>query len=152
TPQYSMSASGQATCYGGGEKFCGLFGWGGSIYKDTVQVGTISSLSTSLVGISNQKGGFFNDNDCKKGHTGLNSNEGIMGLAGSDLAIPATAGYMDVLNSKQSFPNIYAMQYCMVGGNIWFGNFDSTYTDGTPPVYTPIIQAHSFYYINLEDM
>ena len=151
TPVYKSGPNTQFTCESGGATYGDGSGWSATLFNDVVQIGTIPQATMSLAAMTSQSGGFFSSNDCSLGTSGTNSNQGIMGLAGPDIAISGTTGYIDALNAQQSFPDIFAVQLCMTGGNIWFGNYDSTYT-ASAPGYTPILQTGSFYYVNLTDM
>ena len=151
TPVYQSGPSTQYTCEAGSSLYGDGSGWYATLFNDAVQVGTIPLATMSLAAITSQTGGFFGSGDCSLGNSGTNSSQGIMGLAGPDIAISGTTGYLDALNSQQSFPDIFAVQLCMTGGNIWFGNFDSTYT-ASAPAYTPILQTGAYYYVNLTDM
>lgn len=102
---------------------------------------------------------FFSDYDCSNGTNGTNSSQGIMGLAYAGLSYPPAAGYIDAANQQlaSGFPTVFATQLCQTDGTIWFGGFDSTHTNGSPPQYTPITvpgddSGNDFYWVQLNDI
>jgi hypothetical protein len=151
TPVYQSSPSTQYTCDAASSTYGDGTGWNALLFNDLVQVGSIPNATMSLAGITSQTSTFFSSSDCSLGNSGTNSSQGIMGLAGPNIAISGTTSYLDALNAQQAFPPIFAVQLCMTGGNIWFGNYDPTYMTSTP-AYTPILQTGSFYYVNLTNM
>jgi Eukaryotic aspartyl protease len=151
SPEYTPSSSVQRTCATGDSEYADGTGWQGPIVNDTVSVAGIPVSTDSYVEITSQSDGFFNDSDCEFGTSGTNSNQGILGLAGKNIALTGTVGYLDALDASQGLPEIFAVQLCGSGGHIWFGNYDSNYTPSTP-VYTPITIADSYFYINVKDL
>lgn len=125
--------------------------WTGPIFSDTVQVGNLSTVTDDF-GVITSQTTFFGDQNCALGGaTDPNQNQGIMGLAFSTLAVPHTVGYLDALTSaSSSVPNIFSTQLCEVGGQIWFGGFDTS-SMSTTPQYTPLV-SEEFYTINVSDM
>lgn len=155
TPTYPVS-HGTSLCesltstYGDGS------GWVGPVYQDTVTVGTLPAVTDNFSEISQQTGGFFSPYDCEGGTTGTNSSQGIMGLAYSGLSTSPAVGYLDAEQSQLSIPNVFSVQLCGSGGMIWFGGYDSTYTTGASPQYTPVTapsgQSNKFYWVTVNDM
>lgn len=132
-------------------------GWTAEAYQDTVQVGPLPPIFDNIAAISSQSDSFFNSYDCFGGSNGTNSSQGIMGLAFSGLVSSPTVGFLDAIQAPQitSFPDKFATQLCMTGGQIWFGGYDSAYTTGAvqyTPISPPSGYSGLYYWVTINDI
>ena len=134
-------------------------GWAGTIYRDRAMLPgigqafdfsfaamTTASVQSSAQGTSE----FFLPNFC----TGVardNTRQGILGLAGAEVAThPEVDALMDVL-SAHGFQEVFSTQLCNTAGRLWFGGFDPQYLAGAP-AYTPMKTGDGFYRIVINDL
>jgi hypothetical protein len=120
-----------------------MSGWTGELYEDTVQVGgqtPVVDLAfaeiTSAEFFDSQ--GCFNPNDA-------DFEQGIIGMGPADLEVPGTQAYFQQLTqANSSMSSIFAVQLCVLNGNLWLGGYDPGFTDGSTPLYTPLAASQSY--------
>jgi hypothetical protein len=138
SPEYNPPASadtGQTTqsAYGSGDVE-------GDVYTDTVRVGNeMPTVTLDFGGITSQQQ-FFLQEDCSGGNG--QQGEGILGLGPIDLDTigmnSSDAYFTDLVASSMGLADIFAVNLCTSGGNLWFGGYDTSYASGAPE-YTPLV-------------
>jgi cathepsin D len=138
SPEYSPPSSantGQTTqsAYGSGQVE-------GNVYKDLVRVGAeMPTVTMEFGGITNQQQ-FFLREDCNGGNG--QQGEGLLGLGPIGLDTIGTSSsdayFTDLVASSMGMANVFAVNLCSSGGNMWFGGYDTNYASGAPE-YTPLV-------------
>ena len=122
----------------------------GDLYLDSVAIGNVPSIETVFSAMTSQTS-FFTTSACDLSTSGINKDQGIMGVAFSALATISNGGYLDQLVAAQpTFPNTFAVQLCQNGGNLWLGGFDSSSMTSSPQ-YTPIV-TDKYYSVSVSDI
>jgi hypothetical protein len=125
--------------------------WDGEVYSDTVQVGgEMPAVTMDFAGITDQQQ-FFIPYLCD-GSSG-NGSQGILGLGPLSLdtiGMSNTDAYFNDLVATAGIGNLFAVQLCALGGNLWFGGYDTAYTTSAPQ-YTPMVN-NGYYSVTLSDL
>ena len=111
----------------------GEISWMGSVFQDSVQVGTDPvSVPLNLAAIASEKNFFFDT--CETDPP--NISDGILGLGTDDLLAKGTSSYLDQRGTVGQ-SDLFAVRLCHRGGTLWMGGYDPSATTG-PMRYTPI--------------
>ena len=114
-----------------------MSGWTAENYADTVAITGDTTSVTMSFGVMTSEMGFF-----QQGET----DQGILGFAGSAAALTGTDAYVD-----KRAPGQFAFQLCPDGGTLWIGEPDPTH-ESAPAQYTPLAAMNSsqpFYVIDV---
>jgi hypothetical protein len=138
TPEYTPPASADTgmttqSAYGSGEVE-------GNVYKDSVRVGNeMPTVTLEFGGITSQRQ-FFLMEDCSGGNG--QQGEGLLGLGpiGLDTIGMASndAYFTDLVATSMGMADVFAVNLCTSGGNMWFGGYDQSYASG-PAEYSPLV-------------
>jgi cathepsin D len=147
TPEYSppsgtdtgMSTQSQ---YGSGQV-------SGEVYLDQVRVGNeMPTVKLYFGGITDQQG-FFIQESCSG--NGGQQGEGLLGLGPIDLDTIGMnsndAYFTDLVASAMGIKNVFAVNLCTAGGNLWFGGYDTSFASG-PVTYTPLVN-NGYWSVNI---
>lgn len=143
TPLYRLGPNGQYLGTFVSAQYLDQSSWQGRTYSDHVTpLGTTDTVSMRLAAI-NQQSGFFRLSGCTLGAETVNSYQGIIGLAGVNLAVRGTDSYMD--KAANSLPNnAFSTLMCNPNGLIWWGGYDPvSLTDA--PNFTPFTSMSTYY-------
>jgi hypothetical protein len=124
----------------------GLFTWSGEVYRDALGIrGATANVSFVEIG---EERNFFYTSYCRSGPSRF---DGILGLGATHLLAPGTTSYLDRLAALPGWPDIFAVELCPEGGNLWLGGFDPAFTTG-PVQYTPMTEADYGYTVQIADV
>jgi hypothetical protein len=112
----------------------------GEVYTDMVQVGSeMPVVQLDFGGITSQQQ-FFLQEDCSGGNG--QQGEGLLGLGPIGLDTIGTANndayFTDLVATAMGIRDVFAVNLCTQGGNIWFGGYDPSFASGVP-LYTPLV-------------
>jgi len=133
--------------------------WQGEIYTDAVQLAGMGAVTMNFVAIGAQTG-FFNDAGCGLGTVPF-APQGIAGFGPPDLARPGTDGFVTELSQAGAASDLFAFEFCSLGGQLMVGGIDPVSAALTgPAVYTPMMNAAanlgdaggSYYSVTLNDL
>ena len=126
-------------------------GWTAEVWQDTVSVaGVKPSVRVDLAAVTSFQGPIFQLAPCGQ----KNAYQGILGLGPATLAVAGTTGYLDQLAATGAMPDLFAVQLCKSGGNLWVGGFDSSFAQADVQ-FTPMLKtgtAGRFYGVTVSDM
>jgi hypothetical protein len=139
----NLNASSTST-YGDGSS------WSAELYSDNVTVGAeMPTVSLDFAAINDEKGNFFPTIGCD-GNTALDTSQGILGMGPADLEAGGTQGYFQQLIATGAVADVFAVQLCATGGNMWFGGYDAAFVSGAPQ-FTPMVMS-DYYAITLSQV
>lgn len=131
-------------------------GWRGTIVNDGIAAGDTQTLVTPAVPVNfadiATESGFFEQVSCARADDV--AFDGIAGVGPDEQLLPNTTSFLTVLAASHKMAaDIFSLQMCDIGGNIWFGGFDATAMTATPD-YTPMAStaANPGYFINVMDI
>jgi len=112
----------------------GELGWSGEGYEDTVAIGGLG-VPVDFAAIAMQTSYFFDPNNCPTQNGDVPANyEGIIGFGPEGLLIAGTTQYQGAL-AKSGAPDVFALDFCNTGGELWLGGYDPSVLTG-PMQYT----------------
>jgi hypothetical protein len=136
----------------------GIGTWTGELFSDQVSL-TAAALSTSMKFVAIQSQSQFfpppppppSTPGCEFGTVPF-APQGIAGFGPSTLATPRADVFMSRLVAQGLVPNVFAVELCPVGGQLWIGGFDTQAAATTDvPSYTPMTDS-GFYSLTLNDL
>jgi hypothetical protein len=126
-------------------------GWTAEIYEDSVSIqGVRPAATVDLAAVTTFSGPIFGLDPCAT----KNSYQGIIGLGPSPLAVTGTTGYLDQLAATKALPDLFAVQLCRSGGNLWVGGYDPAAATAAVQ-FTPMLTtgtAGKFYGLTVSEL
>ncbi len=108
--------------------------WSGENYSDKVAITGDSDPVTMDFAVMSSQTGFFQQGE---------GDEGILGFAGSGLAIAGTDSYMD-----KRAPSQFSFQLCPDNGTLWLGAPDSSH-ESAAAQFSPMDTSEPFYMVDV---
>lgn len=117
--------------------------WQGESYTDSVQLAGTGQVTMKLAAIDSQTD-FFDNSGCALGTVPF-APQGIIGFGPPDLAVTGTDAFVSKLSRAGAAKNVFAFEFCALGGQLMIGDVDPTAAALTgPAVYTPMTSSQYF--------
>jgi hypothetical protein len=130
----------------------GVGSWTGELLSDNVALKTTPPLTTSMRFVAIQtQAQFFSNAGCNFGAVPF-APQGIAGFGPTTLATSRADVFMSRLVAQGLAPNLFAVELCPIGGQLWIGAIDeqaAATSDATS--YTPMTQS-GYYSVTLDDL
>ena len=117
--------------------------WQGEVYTDSVELAGTGPVTMKLAAIQSQND-FFTSSGCALGTVPF-APQGIIGFGPRDLAVAGTDAFISKLNQAGAARNVFAFEFCALGGQLMIGDVDPAAAAlSGPAVYTPMTSSRYF--------